>query len=906
MIDSNNRKFWDIFKGLSILFIVIGHSCYFLVPFVYLFHLAIFFFIGGYLYNEDKYGNDPGKYLLVKLKTNWPKYFGYSMFFLLLHNLFTKLGLIISEPYLISQMVPAVLNTAMFFGTEALSGALWFVPVYIAATVGFGFIVYYSNKIKISKKLSAETNKNIIIIGLSCLCGIVGCYFILRNLYVMLHVHTSFLIIPIIMSGYYVKKYIKNLDKVLKFIPFVIVTAILGLLAYKTSYRVNLTDNITGNFILFYIVSILGTYFTLYLTKIVYNIKYVDNYFEMLGKYSFEIMAFHFLVFKIIDFLYSLKGIMNNTIPVTVYGQYPYAYSFLWPVYIVLGATIPVLIFLFIDKVKENKFELPKKIKSFFTNKKVIISMVVLLSIVVILPLLKCGIMHNDELMSRLWSYQGFGTFYNHYFNEQLEKGRALSSVFIPATQYLGFIGQDTYQFKIMQVVSIFACLAFMCNFLRKTFNDKKIIIIYLLIFLSFLQISFEPTVPNVFVTFYNVSICGLIYSLTLYVDYLKTGNIKKLIFAMLLFAIVEVTYESFVTYVPLYLLLYVYFKGFKNLFKDLKAILLPIAVGVIYLVAYVVATKLFPSNYAGNQIGSINIIQSLKLIITLGYYSFPGSYLTSGKYQFLLRYHLVGSKLDLIRISIFIIPFMILFFIGCKNKNKNENEISLIKTIEILFISGIAIVLPLLPISIATMYQEMEIGTVTLGLPVSFFSYFASVLIVTVIVKYISDNYKLGKYIMFAILLFMAIGVQTMNNTFSREANKDFRRIQYIERFIESGIDDVLDHKEIYSKDLFITKHTLYIHDSHWNEYAKVHNIDLSIINDQGKEKDNKIYLNDNYNMFIYLINKKSYIITENELNDDIKNNVSESDDISLKNNWKVYIINNKDLLESLIGSDN
>ena len=901
MIDSNNRKFWNIFKGLSILFIVIGHSCYFLVPFVYLFHLAIFFFIGGYLYNEDKYGNDPGKYLLVKLKTNWPKFFGYSMFFLILHNLFTKLGLIISEPYLISQMVPATLNTAMFFGTEALSGALWFVPVYIVATVGFGFIVYYSNKIKISKKLSAETNKNIIIIGLSCLCGIVGCYFILRNLYVMLHVHTSFLIMPIIMSGYYVKKYIKNLDKVLKFIPFVIVTAILGLLAYKTSYRVNLTDNITGNFILFYIVSILGTYFTLYLSKIVYKIKYVDNYFGMLGKYSFEIMAFHFLVFKIIDFLYSLRGIMNNTISVNVYGAYPYAFKCLWPVYIVLGATIPALIFLFIDKVKENKFELPKKIKSFFNNKKVIISMVVLLSIVVILPLLKCGIMHNDELMSRLWSYKGFPTFYTHYFNEQLEKGRALSSVFIPATQYLGFIGQDTYQFKIMQVVSIFACLGSMCYFLKKVFNDKKLILLYALIFISFLQISFEPTVPNVFVTFYNVSICGLLFSLGLYVDYLKNGNIKKLLLSMLIFAIVEVTYESFVTYVPLYLLLYIYFKGFKNLFKDLKAILLPIGIGVVYLGAYIVATKLFPSNYAGNQIGNINIIQSLKLIVTLGYYSMPGSYLTSGKYQYLLRFHMRGSKLDLIRLAIFIIPFIILFFVSSR-KDKDKNKTSIIDLIKVLFISGVAVILPLLPISVASMYQEMQIGTVTLGLPVSFFSYFASVLIITIIVKFVSDNFKLGKYAMFAILLFMVIGVQTMNNTFSREANKDFRRIQYIERFVESGIANEVKDKEIYTEDLFLTKHTLFVHDTHWNEYAKAHNIDLTFTNSEGKLSDSKLYLNDTFNMFIYSIGNKNYIITEYELNGDIKDKVTETKDLKLKDNWKIYTIDDKECLEYLM----
>ena len=55
--------YWDIVKGWGIIAIVLGHTGYFAGAFVYLFHLALFFFITGYFYNETKYGDTPLSYL---------------------------------------------------------------------------------------------------------------------------------------------------------------------------------------------------------------------------------------------------------------------------------------------------------------------------------------------------------------------------------------------------------------------------------------------------------------------------------------------------------------------------------------------------------------------------------------------------------------------------------------------------------------------------------------------------------------------------------------------------------------------------------------------------------------------------------------------------------------------------
>ncbi len=68
IINEQNKDFWNIVKGVGILSIVIGHTGCQLVPYVYLYHLVIFFFISGYLYSEEKYGDNPFLNFLTRLK----------------------------------------------------------------------------------------------------------------------------------------------------------------------------------------------------------------------------------------------------------------------------------------------------------------------------------------------------------------------------------------------------------------------------------------------------------------------------------------------------------------------------------------------------------------------------------------------------------------------------------------------------------------------------------------------------------------------------------------------------------------------------------------------------------------------------------------------------------------------
>ncbi len=889
----NSRIYWNLVKAIGIISIVIGHSCSKLVKFVYFYHLAIFFFLGGTLYNELKYGKDPYLNFSSKIKNNWKKYALFGIFFTLIHNFLFKCGMIINTNiYTFKDILMSCLNTLLFFGTETMGGALWFVPVFILSSTLFGIIIYYCNKISNDLKENVNSKlKNILLFMATIFCAIVGLYLNNENINLMLHIQTTFLVIPFFTFGYYFKKENQNPTKNLNIILFSASFIFLLFIYFKVNITIDLATNKIGNPYLFYLISFAGIYCCLYLAKIVSQLKNVNVVFNKIGTYSYEIMGLHFLVFKVIDFIYAkINGISDSMI----YGAFPYAFKNLAPIYVIFGVGLPTIIFMLIDILKkiykDNKSKIFsflrdvfKKMSKFLHSKTALYLLIILAVIGFGYPIIKLGIMHNDELMSRYWSSQGFVTFYKHYFIEQLQKGRALSSLIIPFSMYLGFLGQKSITFKFFQILSILLTVYLFSKLLKKVFNNSKIGILYFVLFIAFLPITFEPTVPSVFVTFYNVSICLLIVSFSLFYDYLKSGKNSKLVLSMILFFVVETTYEAFVTYVLVYLLLALYEKGFKNILKDLKPFIVPVLVGILYLIFYVISSKIFPSNYDGNQISGVNIFSSLKIIYTLAKNTIPGIYLVSDKYQWLYNYYYNLNWKNILIIIITVIIFLAIIHIGAsKEKNiKNVDNKSLYK---IILLGIFLMVLPLLPISVASMYQKKEILNSLVALPVSYFSYFGSILILCIIVKYLSDKNQSFKYLLILIMAFNIFGVQLLNNVVSKEASSNFKRLEEIENFVSSKeIFSKFSNNTIYSEDIFVTKNTLVIHDSYWNEYASLHGVNVNFVNKSGKDDDINLYYYENEHIFLLEKNDMYYLFTKN-----INKNMS----INLKNHNSIKII--------------
>ena len=195
--------YWDIFKGLAILMIVFGHTGHDGGAFVYLFHLELFFFVTGFLYNEKKYGDQPYSFFAKRIEGAWPRYTIYSMFFALTHNFMVKHGLMAvgaDTVYALPQLFSSLFQGMIFQTPELLAGPMWFVPVWIFGAALFGGMVW------IARRFAHD--------GVLLLCALlgmgIGYYFIGQNIRIGFGVELSFFVLPLFLEGYFLRKYAED------------------------------------------------------------------------------------------------------------------------------------------------------------------------------------------------------------------------------------------------------------------------------------------------------------------------------------------------------------------------------------------------------------------------------------------------------------------------------------------------------------------------------------------------------------------------------------------------------------------------------------------------------------------------------------------------------------------------
>lgn len=359
---------WDIVKGIGIISIVIGHTSPIATmhEFVYMYHLAIFYFVAAYFFNEKKYGDQPFAHVGQRLKGTWTKYVFYSVILILLRNIFVEYNFYasnITKYQNFDQIIVAILDTMTFSCYELFASALWFVPTIILALGLFGGMIYIarkssksiSDKITVNNENKEKIIKYIIILFLTILYGILGVYLNKNQLSLKYHIHTVFLVIPICTMGYFVKEYIVKIRKIKKWyitIPtFILTTVILLYLIIEKGMKIELSRENIINGYMFYIVSFIGICFCLSLASIIEKIPVVNKVIELCGKHSFAIMALHFACGKGVDVIYS--KIINETNPEIIskwVTSYP---EKLWIVYVIVGCLVPLIFSIIVEYIKK-------------------------------------------------------------------------------------------------------------------------------------------------------------------------------------------------------------------------------------------------------------------------------------------------------------------------------------------------------------------------------------------------------------------------------------------------------------------------------------------------------------------------------------------------------------------------
>ena len=510
-----------------------------------------------------------------------------------------------------------------------------------------------------------------------------------------------------------------------------------------------------------------------------------------------------------------------------------------------------------------------EKIKAFFLKYHPYIISLSLVLVCAVIPMLLQGVMCNDELISHLWANnRSFGEFFEQYFHEQVDlKGRPLSSLVYPLAMWVGFLGNDTVVFRIIQVLVILGCIVSFGVLIHSLFKSKAFSIFTCVFILAYIPITFEHTTPNAFNTIYNFAFMMLMISLLLYVHWLREKRALFLIVSMPLFFIACISYECFVAFVLVYLLLSFVESKEDKMWKRALTAVTPFSVAIIYLALYIVLGNIFQSQYQGNQVENFDLLKTLSIIGNLFLSALPGFFVFNRRYQYITNMYNDWSYLNIMRVAIITIAAVI---VVTSLQKHAKGKFDWKKLIFVIVACSVISILPSIPVSVASGYQDAVGGNNNLALPVTFYSFFPSCLAVCYLLwegwKSFSNKYLRALLVVLSVALIAPI--QYMNGVLSDEQNRNYSRLRLIEDFVSSETMKKFDGKTFFAKDLFESRNALAINDGYWCDYAEFNGLNVVIANgDVDVPSYNYIFfVNDSY--FVTWVDDQVVVSSKDEIN--------------------------------------
>lgn len=356
----------DIMKGLCILFVVIGHTYTPVISnFVYLFHVAVFFMISGYCFNNKYLDSWKGSFNLLKkrLVSLWIPYVAWNLLFLLLQNLFLKIGLITNDKHYydlspltnygfvnflpIRAFPKTILKSFFFMNCRPFVGGLWFLG-------GLFFVTFtYSCIEVVLKKLKIEKFHIIISVILLCL----GYFIESKDLFSNFGITKQLIIIfeteILFCIGNNIKKW-----RLIRDIPILWLIVILGICflflgILMTFGRISIASNIITNPIYYIIVSVLGWYFVWSLSKLI-GLCNLKKLFLLCGNKTIPILALHTLAFKLVTLIQYLVSTEKDFVVLALFPVFKN--NLLWSsLYALVGVGIPLLLSLIFGRFNISK-----------------------------------------------------------------------------------------------------------------------------------------------------------------------------------------------------------------------------------------------------------------------------------------------------------------------------------------------------------------------------------------------------------------------------------------------------------------------------------------------------------------------------------------------------------------------
>ena len=350
-------QYWNIIKGLGIIAIVLGHDGSPLVSFVYMYHLALFYFVSGY-FVKQKYIENPGLLLLQRIKSLYWPFVKYGLGFLVLHNILYNLHVYDSansvQRFSLHNYIIMANDIIILINTEQLAGATWFLISLLATIIAFSLIMHIC--IKYFRKYYIIPS-----VAIFFILYVFGFLLVQKHVQLSYYFDINFVILPIVYCGY-----LLQVSKKKVFMNWAL-AALCVLFLYYISHKygfISLAGLNFGSPWLFLLCSFSGIYFNMFIATIIDKYRIIGNMFAYIGKYSLAIMALQFLSFKLVSLIY----ILINNAPISLLADFPAIPSIQgwWIPYTIAGVLCPLILCALEDKLKSLIFDIHASVRTRF------------------------------------------------------------------------------------------------------------------------------------------------------------------------------------------------------------------------------------------------------------------------------------------------------------------------------------------------------------------------------------------------------------------------------------------------------------------------------------------------------------------------------------------------------------
>lgn len=306
-MEKKDNKVFMLLSVIGILLVVFGHMINSpnlmlnnLFP-IYSYHMALFIFISGYFFKDQKYI----KYVLKKIKKLIIPYFLYRIFYGIIINILLHFSIINYGEKL------SVYN--IFVAPFTTHGNQYFFNVASCFVITLFFIqIIYMAIFKILKKFKCNNDYLLLFVFI-----LMGCFSEkLDKIGINYTIIRVMFLLPFYQLGKIYKEKIEKYDLANNIIYFIVILCIQTILLQTgdLTYNLNLL-RLDRNYIIFFIASITGIAFWLRISKILSKCNIADNkILNYIGNNTFTIMMNHVFSFFLLNVCAIIVHKINNNI----------------------------------------------------------------------------------------------------------------------------------------------------------------------------------------------------------------------------------------------------------------------------------------------------------------------------------------------------------------------------------------------------------------------------------------------------------------------------------------------------------------------------------------------------------------------------------------------------------------